>query len=117
MSSLEFNQRAAIAAAVQELTKDSDIPVYVEGDVWNGKDYEDMDAGEAARVVVDVVLDHPFVKAVLEEREAYWDALKWLVSSIESLPEDRPEAIVGTLFAAMAAAAFESMEDGPILDD
>lgn len=119
---LAFNQRAAIAASVQELTEDLDIPVYVEGDVWNGQGAEDMDPGEAARIVVDVVLDHPYVKASISEAEEYWETLKWIIRT--STPDlgalehpSLPPYILRTVIAATNAVAADYVADGHILDD
>lgn len=103
---LEFNQRAAIAADIQALKNDRDTPIEVEGSVWMGTSYDDMDEGEAARIVVDTVLDHPFVQAAFGEREAYWEALKAMII-LHGVPKGMPRHLVSTIFVAADAAMFE----------
>lgn len=117
MPSLEFNQRAAIAASLEELAKDRDIPVYIEGDIYmGGFEYDNMDKGEAARIAVDTVLDHPYVKTAMKEREDFWRALKWLVT-VARYEEDVPDEIASTLWGAMDAAAFDRANASTILGD
>lgn len=106
MEQLGFNQRAGIAASLETLRKDRDCPVYIEGDLWTGRDYSDMDDGEAARIVVDAVLDHPVLRGILEERDALWRALKWVVGET-SIPGPIPDEILPTVHAALDAQFIE----------
>lgn len=108
MTTLNFNQRAAIAATLEDLAKDLDFPVHIEGDMWGGPEsgYGDMPEGEAARIIVDTVLDHPYVKEALAERDAYWEALKWTMVDAGINPEAPPQH-QDIFIGAFAAAVFE----------
>lgn len=79
---ISFNQRASIAATIEGLKNDNDLPIEVCGLVYCGDKYEDMSGGEAERIVVDAVLDHEYVKAQLEENEALWEFAKWMVGRV-----------------------------------
>lgn len=104
--SLSFNHRASIAAAIQDLKKDADIPIDVSGLVYMRGEYEDMPEGEAERIIVDVILDHEFVKAQLEENEALWEFVKWMVGKVYY--PNRQGVIVPNEFKAMLLTAVEA---------
>lgn len=99
---ISFNERAAIAAEVENLKKDPDIPVWVDGEVLGTDDYEAMDSGEAARIVVDAVIDHPYLAKRLDEADLYWKALKWLAAhrSDNELPPPDLWAVMESVYAA-----------------
>ena len=103
---IDFNHRAAIAASLQDLSNDLDCPVHIDGDMHDGHEYGDMDPGEAARIVVDTILDHPFVQAEFQESERFWKALKWITTH----QGEAPEEIQAVLDTAFEAAFIESHE-------
>jgi hypothetical protein len=89
---LDFNRIAAIAATLQDLSKDRSAPIVIEGDVvverpdGSGIDFLDMDEGEACRRVVEKVIEHPYFQEMLAERDQLWEALKWLTLNVEAVP-------------------------------
>lgn len=93
---LDFNQLAAVAASLQELSKDREAPVHLEGDIiidhGDGTiDFLDMDPGESARRVVEKVLQHPYVQDLLNQADQMWEALKWITMNAEAIPIPPPE--------------------------
>jgi len=89
---LDFNRIAAIAVSLQDLAKSREAPIHIEGDIiverpdGSGIDFLDMDEGEAARRVVETVLDHHHVQELFAEADRMWEALKWLMLNVEAVP-------------------------------
>jgi len=113
MTTLDPSLRSAIVADLQRLEGDLDIPVYIEGDIFNGVNFVDMEAGEAARIVVDVVLGHPHVASALTENEKLWSALKWLVAQTD-IRLNPPDELRPAINAAIDSLSLEGDLKGPI---
>jgi len=108
----DLNRVGAIAMAVEALSENEDHFVTVDGFVAVGNeqdgevDFLDMDPGEAARCVVETVLDHPHVKEILDESEGLWRTIEWLLLQVYSqgqTTETPPSDIKKTLSAAADA--------------
>lgn len=113
MTPLDFNHICAIAATLDDMTNDPDIQVYIEGDmamqVADGVEFSELQEGEASRMVVAQVLAHPYIKAVIDEREALWTALKWVLMNVDHLPTP-PEALQPAINAAIDAGMVDDNE-------
>lgn len=96
---LDFNRIAAIAVSLQDLAKNRETPIYIDGDIiverpdGSGIDFIDMDGGEAARRVVETVLNHHHVQELFAETDRMWEALKWLVLNVDAVPTPPNEHI------------------------
>jgi len=114
---LDFNQIAAVAATLQELRKDMQAPIGIDGDIvierpdGSGIDFIEMEEGEASRRVVEAVLGHRYVQEVLDERDLLWEALKWLVANVEAVPLP-PAEHQPTIESAIDASGWD--EDHPL---
>jgi hypothetical protein len=114
---LDFNRIAAIAASLQELNKDRSAPIAIEGDViverpdGSGIDFLDMDEGEAARRVVEKVIEHPYFQEMMAERDQLWEALKWLAANVEAIPIP-PNEHIAVIDSAIDASGWD--EDHPV---
>lgn len=104
---LEEGFRNALVVSVLDLGKDMDCPVYVDGDLVNGMDIADMDPIDAARIVIDTILDHPIVKEVFDDRERLWEALRWS-TTVHGPDEVPPRETSDAISFALMAAKFES---------
>ena len=108
---LDFNRLAAVAASLQDLAKNTSASIGIDGDIvvekpdGSGLDFIPMDEGEAARRVVEVVIDHPYVQEMLTERDRLWEALKWLVANVEAVPVP-PDQHLSTIEAAIDASGW-----------
>jgi len=107
---LDFNQICSIAAWLEELGKDPETPVYVEGDIAKatpeGIEWLDMDKGEAARMAVIKVMEHPYLQGVLTERDLLWEALKWLLQVADHVPTP-PDGLTPTIDSVLDAIEIE----------
>lgn len=115
---LDFNHIASIAVALQALAKDRDAPVHIEGDIIverpdeSGIDFIDMDEGEAARRIVEAVINHPHVQELFTEADRMWEALKWLVLNVDTVPSP-PDEHVAIVEAAIDASGWSESSDLP----
>ena len=108
------SQRTMIAEDLQALYNDSDVPVSIDGFIWNGETHDEMPGGEAARIVVDTVLDSDFVKGRLEEAEAYWEGLKWLslvLAGMDARERPVPPAHLRALVLNAVAAGVDEYDN------
>jgi hypothetical protein len=107
---LDHYVRDAIARDLLGLRNDLGRPITIDVDVWveTEKDagYTGVPQIDAARIVVDEVINHQLVRLKLGESDELWDALKWALKNAKGFNGDAPDEVVAVFEAVHAALGF-----------